>query len=90
MDLTDRMMSMTADLQLLADRCRQLAEEHKNFGFSSEAKTFAERCDAHLVFCKGAIERAREGDFTDSIRLLISANSELWDVADEPAHTSKS
>lgn len=86
MDLTDRITSMTADLQLLAERCRELAAEHMNFGFSAEAKAFAERCDAHLAFCKRAIENAREGDFTDSIRLLVSTNSELWDIPSEPGN----
>lgn len=85
MDLTDRMISMSADLQLLADLCRQLAVKHSGFGFSSQAKAFAELCDAHLVFCKTAIENAKVGDFTDSIRLLASANSDLWDAPALPS-----
>lgn len=90
MDLTDRMMSMTADLRLLAERCRQLAAEHGNFGFSSEAQAFADRCDAHLAFCKRAIENARAGDFSDSIRLLVSTNSELWDTPSEQSASPNS
>jgi len=85
MELTDRMMSMTSDLQLLSDLCRQLAVKHSSFGFSSQAKAFAELCDAHLVFCKTAIDNAKIGDFTDSIRLLGSANSDLWDVPPQPS-----
>ena len=85
MELTDRMISMTSDLQLLSDLCRQLAVKHSGFGFSSQAKAFAELCDAHLVFCKTAIDNAKIGDFTDSIRLLGSANSDLWDVPPQPS-----
>ena len=85
MELTNRMMAMTADLQLLSDLCRQLAVKHSSFGFSSQAKAFAELCDAHLVFCKTAIENAKIGDFTDSIRLLSSANSDLWDTPTPPS-----
>jgi hypothetical protein len=85
MELTDRLISMTADLQLLSDLCREMAVKHSGFGFSSQAKAFAELCDAHLVFCKTAIENAKTGDFTDSIRLLASAHPDLWEASALPS-----